>query len=99
MLAQGDLEGAHAQLLPALNYFREHALNYYEAQASMALAAWAYKANEESESLGFLRRAIDLAARYDYEYWLKRQVEQNRELFANALAAELLPSDMRELLA
>jgi LuxR family transcriptional regulator, maltose regulon positive regulatory protein len=99
MLAQGDLEGARRELMPALGYFREHRLNYYEAQASMALAACAHRAGEETESIEHLRRAIDLAARYDYEYWLKRQVEQNRELFTNTEAAELLPSDVRAHLA
>lgn len=95
MFAQKDQQGACLELQPALNYFREHRLNYYEAQASMALAACAHQAGEETESLEHLRRAIDLAARYDYEYWLKRQVEQNPELFASAEAAELLPSDLR----
>lgn len=99
MLAQGDLENTRANLLPALNYFREHGLNYYEAQASMVLAACACRAGEDGESLSHLRRAIDLAARYDYEYWLKRQVEQNRELFTNTEAAELLPTDLRAHLA
>jgi LuxR family maltose regulon positive regulatory protein len=99
MLAQGDPAGASAELLPALNYFREHRLNYYEAQASMALAACDYRAGEERDALEHLRRAIDLAARYDYDYWLKRQVAQHRELFANTEAAELLPADLRAHLA
>ena len=95
MLAEGDVEGARRELLPALAYFREHRLNYYEAQASMALAACAHRAGEENESVEHLRRAIDLAARYDYEYWLKRQVEQHRDLFTFTEAAELLPQDLR----
>jgi LuxR family maltose regulon positive regulatory protein len=95
MLAEGNLEGARSELLPALGYFREHRLNYYEAQASMALASCDYRAGREREALEHLRRAIDLAARYDYEYWLKRQVEQHREIFSNAEAAELLPADLR----
>jgi LuxR family maltose regulon positive regulatory protein len=99
MLAQGDGTNACASLLPVLNYFREHRLNYYEAQASMALAACDYRAGEEREALEHLRRAVDLAARYDYEYWLKRQVEQHRELFTNTEAAELLPADLRAHLA
>ncbi|MBD0372059.1 MAG: tetratricopeptide repeat protein [Pyrinomonadaceae bacterium] len=99
MLAEGNLEGARRELLPALNYFREHRLNYYEAQASMALASCDYRAGEEREALEHLRRAVDLAARYDYEYWLKRQVEQHQELFANTEAAELLPADLRALIS
>ena len=43
-----------------------------------------------------LRRAVDLAVRYDYEYWLKREVSRNPELFAIEETAELLPADLRE---
>ncbi|HKS30295.1 MAG TPA: BTAD domain-containing putative transcriptional regulator [Pyrinomonadaceae bacterium] len=99
MLAEGNPDGARSELLPALSYFREHRLNYYEAQASMALASCEYRAGDESKALEHLRRAVDLAARYDYEYWLKRQVERHRELFSNAEAAEVLPTDLRALLA
>jgi LuxR family maltose regulon positive regulatory protein len=99
LLAEGNLEGARAELLQALGYFREHRLNYYEAQASMALAVCEHLAGHETEALAHLRRAIELAARYDYEYWLKRQVERRRELFANTDAAEILPSDLRAHLA
>jgi LuxR family maltose regulon positive regulatory protein len=99
LLAEGNLEGARNELLQALNYFREHRLNYYEAQASIMLAASESRAGRETEALAHLRRAIDLAARYDYEYWLKRQVEQHRELFTNTEAAEILPADLRAHLA
>jgi two-component SAPR family response regulator len=54
---------------------------------------------DHSEAVEHLRRVIDLAARYDYEYWLRRQVEQNRELFSNTEATELLPADLRDLLS
>ena len=46
-----------------------------------------------------LSRAVDLAVRYDYEYWLKREVSRNPELFAMEETAELLPADLREQLA
>ena len=99
MLAEGDLKSARAELTSALSYFREHHLNYYEAQACIALAACDYRAGEETQAIEHLRRAIDLAARYDYEYWLKQQLSQHRELFMNAEAAELLPADLRAHLA
>ena len=43
-----------------------------------------------------LRRALDLAARYDYEYWLQRKLTRWPALFAVAEARELLPPDLRE---
>ena len=96
MLAQNELDAARAELDSALSYFRAQGLYYYEAQASIALAACDFETNRESEMLEHLRRALDLAARYDYEYWLQREVLNNPRLFAQAEAAELLPSDVRE---
>jgi DNA-binding SARP family transcriptional activator/Tfp pilus assembly protein PilF len=98
MLAQGDYEAARADLQPALEYFREHGLYYYEAQASVALAACDLITGEESSLLEHLRRTLDLAARYDYEYWLQRQVADKPSLFAQAEVVELLPPDLREQL-
>src|SRR5207248_4658457 len=48
--------------------------------------------------LEHLRRVLDLAARYDYEYWLQRQVADNPRLFSQAEVVELLPPDVREQL-
>jgi ATP/maltotriose-dependent transcriptional regulator MalT/DNA-binding SARP family transcriptional activator len=95
MLAQGEHEAARAELGPALAYFREHNFHYYEAQASMALAACALAAGREGECLEHLRRAVELAVRYDYEYWLRRKVEQNPQLFASEQSNKLLPADLR----
>jgi ATP/maltotriose-dependent transcriptional regulator MalT/DNA-binding SARP family transcriptional activator len=99
LLAQNDHEAARADLEPALSYFHEHGLYYYEAQASIALAACDLATSREVEMLEHLRRALDLAARYDYEYWLQREVLNNPRLFAQPEAAELLPPDVREQLA
>ncbi len=98
LLAEGNYEAAGQDLKPALEYFREHGLYYYEAQASIALSACDQSAGKESLMLERIRRALDLAARYDYEYWLQRQVADNPRLFAQAEVVELLPIDVREQL-
>lgn len=98
LLTQSDHAAARADLQPALQYFREHGLYYYEAQASIALAACDFSAGEEGPMLQHLRRVLDLAARYDYEYWLQRQVADNPTLFGQVEVAELLPADLREQL-
>jgi LuxR family transcriptional regulator, maltose regulon positive regulatory protein len=95
-LAQGEHEAARDELLSALNYFRTHGLYYYEAQAVMALAVCDERAGRESEMLEHLRRTLDLAARYDYDYWLRREVSHHPELFSQTEAAELLPADVRD---
>jgi LuxR family maltose regulon positive regulatory protein len=99
MLAAGEHETARAELNDVLHYFRAQSLYYYEAQACMAIAACELKLEREPEMLEHLRRALELAARYDYEYWVQREVLLNPELFASEDAAELLPADLREVLS
>src|SRR6185295_11277891 len=96
-LSQGDSSAAAIELRPALEYFHANGLYYYEAQASAALAACALAAGASAEMLKHLRRALDLAARYDYEYWLKHEVAAHPALFSGEEAIELLPADVREL--
>jgi LuxR family transcriptional regulator, maltose regulon positive regulatory protein len=93
--AQGEYGAARKELGEALQYFHAHSLYYYEAQACIAIATCDLKCNDELKMLKHLRRAVDLAVRYDYEYWLKRETANNPELFSTEEAAELLPSDLR----
>ncbi|HEX7174343.1 MAG TPA: BTAD domain-containing putative transcriptional regulator [Pyrinomonadaceae bacterium] len=99
LVAQGSFEEAAADLRPSLEYFRQQGLYYNEAQAALALAACDQAAGLEGDMLEHLRRALDLAARYDYEYWLQREVTRNTHLFSTPDAAELLPADLREQVA
>jgi LuxR family transcriptional regulator, maltose regulon positive regulatory protein len=98
LIAQGKTEDARADLTPALAYFRARGLYYNEAWAAMLLAVCEHAAGADAAVLEHLRRALDLAARYDYEYWLQRWVEQFPQVFSSTDAAELLPSDLREQL-
>ncbi|MGH9967904.1 MAG: tetratricopeptide repeat protein [Pyrinomonadaceae bacterium] len=96
MSMQGEFDAAHRELAAVLKYFQDHNLYYYEAQACFATAICELKLNMEPKLIEHLRRAVDLAARYDYEYWLKRESLNNPELFLAEEALELLPSDLRE---
>lgn len=98
LFAQGKTFEAREDLAPALKYFRANSLYYNEALAAMLLAACAQAEGRDAEVLEHLRRALDLAARYDYDYWLKRSVAQLPQVFSTPEAAELLPADVRELL-
>ena len=98
MLAQREYKAGRAELNNALQHFHANGLYYYEAQACIAVAACELKLGLEPEMLEHLRRALELAARYDYEYWLQREVALNPELFSGEEAAELLPADVREQL-
>src|SRR2546423_1715851 len=95
LIAQQDYKAAGNDLQPALEYFRGRGLYYYEAQACMNLAACDLHAGREPEMFEHLRRALDLAARYDYEYWLRQEVAHRPQLFASDVAQEMLPSDLR----
>lgn len=94
-LAQGDQQAAHAELTKAAEYFRAHGLYYYEAQSQMALAVCNLRLQREPEMIDNLRRGIELAARYDYEYWLQSEVKANPELFVTEEAADLLPPELK----
>jgi LuxR family maltose regulon positive regulatory protein len=98
LIAQGKTTEAREDLGPALQYFRARGLYYNEAQAAMLLAACGHAEGRDAEVLEHLSRALDLAARYDYEYWLQRSVAQFADVFSTPEAAELLPADLREQL-
>jgi ATP/maltotriose-dependent transcriptional regulator MalT/two-component SAPR family response regulator len=95
MSAQGEHEAAQSELTDAVNYFRAQGLYYYEAQGCMGLACCELKMGREPAMLEHLRRALELALRYDYEYWLQRELSSNPDLFATEEAAEMLPADLR----
>jgi DNA-binding SARP family transcriptional activator len=96
MAARGKYQEAHENLGEALEYFHVHGLYYYEAQASMAIALCDFHLQNERGMLDRLRRVVDLAVRYDYEYWLKRKIAKYPEIFSGEDALELLPLDLRE---
>jgi len=58
MIAQGE-HRRNRELGKALEYFHNHTLYYYEAQASLALAICQLKLGNEPQMLDHLRRAID----------------------------------------
>jgi LuxR family maltose regulon positive regulatory protein len=99
MLGQGQYAEAQEELSQALQYFHDNGLYYYEAQACLAIAASESKLGHEPQMMQHLRRALELAARYDYEYWLQREVKNNPELFSIDEAVEILPTELRDELA
>jgi LuxR family transcriptional regulator, maltose regulon positive regulatory protein len=99
LIAQGDEKAARAELEPSLAYFRQNNFYYYEAQSCTALAQCDLAVGHDVQMQERLRRALDLAARYDYEYWLRRELAFCPQLFVMPEVAELLPPDAREHLA
>ena len=95
-IVKSDTSAGEADLEPALQYFEAHNLYYYEAQTRFALAICADRRKDEQRAISHLRRALDLAVRYDYDYWLRREVTRLPELFLSQEAFSLLPADLRE---
>ena len=95
LLARGEFESALAEFTPALEYFRQHGLYYYEAQCCIGVARCDFEASREPQMLEHLRRVLDLAARYDYDYWLRQEISLHGAMFRSEGAQDLLPSDLR----
>jgi LuxR family maltose regulon positive regulatory protein len=98
LLAQGLAEQARADLQEAYNYFRSRGIYCNEAPAAMLLAVCEHASGEDAAALEHLRRVLDLAARYDYEYWLRRWAAEYPQVLTMPDALDLLPADLREQL-
>jgi LuxR family transcriptional regulator, maltose regulon positive regulatory protein len=98
LVAQGRAAEARADLQEAQQYFRARGVYCNEAPAAMLLAVCEHAAGEDAAALGHLRRVLDLAARYDYEHWLKGWAAEYPQVFRMPDALALLPADLRERL-
>jgi tetratricopeptide (TPR) repeat protein len=94
-IAQREFPETRDELVAALEYFRARGQYYYEAQACIELAECERELGNEPRMFEILRRALDLAARYDYDYWLRQEIAQRPALFASDVAQDMLPSDLR----
>ena len=97
LLAQHKFDAATAELELARDYFDAHELFYYEAQACLALAACYKAAGKDAELFAPLRRALALVARYDYSYWLSRELPRHPALWHDPVIVALLPEALRAL--
>jgi LuxR family maltose regulon positive regulatory protein len=95
-LEQNDLAGLAAELEEILRFFHEQNLYYYETAAAITLAAALFAENKRKEMLAPLQRALDLAARFDYEYFLCEETKRYPQLFSDEEVIEKLPLDLRE---
>lgn len=94
-LEQNERAGICEELEETLAFFHAQNLFYYEASASVALALALFREEKRLEMLPHIQRALDLAARFDYEYWLGEEIRRNPALFADEEVIEKLPLDLR----
>jgi DNA-binding SARP family transcriptional activator len=98
-LAEGKLDGLSKKIDEVLEFFSRHNHYYDEALAAMLLAEVYYAQNDQNEMIGAARRALDLSARFDYDFWLRREIRRNPGIFGNEEIFERLPIDLREELS
>ena len=95
-LAQRETKNLAAEIRELVVLFHEQNLNYDEANAAMLLAETYFTEENFKEMFPPLERALDLTARFDYEHWLRGEIQRNPRLFANEEVIEKLPFDLRE---
>ena len=96
LLAQNETTGLANDIKLILDFFHKQNLNYDEASAALLLAETYFAAGQRKEMFAPLQRALDLTARFDYEHWLRGEIQQNPKLFADEEVIEKLPPDLRQ---
>ncbi len=95
-LAERKLDGLSDRVEAIRNGFAARGDHYYELLASMLLAETYFADGREHLAAEPTRRVLDLAARFDYEYWLRQRIGQRPEIFRLEEIYENLPLDLRE---
>lgn len=99
-LAQVDLiekrtDGLSKTISELLDFFHEKGNYYDEALSAMLLAETLFASGKEQEAVPHVQRVLDLSARFDYDFWLRREMRKSPALFAMEEIAERLPADLR----
>ena len=99
LLAQGETQTLAERLIETTAFFHEQNLFYDEANSSLVLAQVHFTEGNRKEMLCALQRTLDLTARFDYEHWLRGEMQKNPEMFKDEDIIEKLPFDLRENLS
>jgi DNA-binding SARP family transcriptional activator len=98
-LAERISEGLDVHLRELLDFFNRHNNYYDEALTAMLLAETYFVQGNTKAMIESVRRALDLSTRFDYEYWLRREIRRNPAIFGHEDIADRLPVDLREELS
>jgi LuxR family maltose regulon positive regulatory protein len=96
-LIDGRTDGLPDKIEPILSSFHERGNYYDEALASMLMAESLFRLGRVLEMTPYVQRALDLSARFDYEYWLRGEIKRSPELFSVEEVFDRLPADLQEL--
>lgn len=95
-LAEGRSDGLIDSVSGLLEFFHKRNHYYDEALAAMLVAEVYFTLGQKKEMVVPIQRVLDLSARFDYEYWLKTEIQRNRGIFEYEDIYEKLPPDLRE---
>jgi LuxR family maltose regulon positive regulatory protein len=98
-LTEGKLDGLDATIAELLDFFGRQNHYYDEASSALLLAETYLAQGRQREMIEPVKRALDLSARFDYEYWLRNEIRRNPAIFAQEEIFERLPADLREEIA
>lgn len=98
-LIEGKLPGLRERVDELRGYFHDRSHHYDEALASLLLAEVLSADGREQDALPHVNRVLELSARFDYDFWLRREMRRCPKLFATEEIAERLPADLREEIA
>jgi LuxR family maltose regulon positive regulatory protein len=98
-LAEGASAGLDLHLRELLDYFNRHNQYYDEALTAMLLAETCLVQGNTKDMIEYVRRALDLSTRFDYEYWLRGEIRRNPAIFGHEDIVDRLPVDLREELS
>ena len=98
-LADNKLDKLDKRVKELLDFFNKQNHYYDEANAALLLAEVYQKLDKPKEMVEPVMRLLDLAARYDYEYWLKKAIRRAPAVFEYEDIYERLPTDLKEELA
>lgn len=96
--AAGQTTAAEATLIEAATIAGNNKLRYNEARAALSLALFYWEQGRSQEALARLRRAVELAVRYDYAYLFSLQAGASPSLLRAAIEAGIAPDYLAQLL-
>jgi LuxR family transcriptional regulator, maltose regulon positive regulatory protein len=95
-LAEKRTVGLPEKIEAVVAEFRAQNQYYYDAVGSMLLAEAYAAAGDDARMVEPIQRALDLSARFDYDYWLRSEIRRLPHVFSHEDIADRLPPDLRK---
>ncbi len=94
-VAEKRFDGLKERLSELVDEFRQRDHYFDEVNAALLLAETYLCGGNENEAVPLVNRVLDLSARFDYDFWLRREIRRYPSLFSIEEITERLPADLR----